>query len=85
MTVGFGSALTARAVAIARRGIERAGEAMIAAAEAELPPGISLGREDGNVMLTGQGIRARYWGTARGLPDAALRLLVSRMTQGRGQ
>src|SRR3546814_14224797 len=83
MTSGFGPRLMTRAGRIARNGVERVGEAMVAAAEAELPPGVDVVRTGDGVALTGLGVRARYWGTAKRAPGAGLRLLVSRLTRGR--
>lgn len=80
MNNGFGQALLRRAADMARTGAERAAEAMVAAAEAELPSGVSVERDGTSVVLAGSRLRARYWGGMRRVADTGLRLLVGRMT-----
>lgn len=75
----FGNGLLRRAGIIARTAANRAGEAMVAAAEDEMPRGISLMREADDVVLTGRALMSRYWGSARAKPDLGLRQLVQHM------
>ncbi|TRW14363.1 hypothetical protein [Glacieibacterium frigidum] len=53
----------------------RAGDALAAAAIAELP-GVAVTRDGADVLLTAPGLRARAFGSRRSLPDPRLTGLV---------
>src|SRR3546814_13641557 len=79
---GFGMVLMRRAKVLARDASDRMAAAMIAAAEAELPNGVEIGRGETGVALSGRRLRERYWGTAGRAPDARLRLAFERLREG---
>ena len=64
-------AIEARGVAAARLATQRAGAALIAAAEAELPQ-VSVSVAGNDVLLSAPGLRARAFGSRRALPDPRL-------------
>ena len=79
---GFGTVLMRRAKMLARGASDRMTETMIAAAEAEMPNGVEIGRGETGVVLSGRALRARFWGTAGRAPDARLRLALERLREG---
>src|SRR3546814_5033458 len=78
----FGMVLMRRAKVLAREASDRMAEAMTAAAEAELPNGVEIGRGETGVALSGRRLRVRYWVTAGRAPDARLRLAFERLREG---
>lgn len=80
---GFGAGLTTRAASLAKDAVRRVGEAMIAAAEGELPRGVEITSDPEGVALSGRRLRSRYWGTALRPADPALRLALERVIERR--
>lgn len=68
-------AIEARGREAAAAAVARGGDALAAAAIAELP-GVAVARDGTDVLLTGQALRARAFGSRRALPDPRLTGLV---------
>lgn len=68
-------AIEARGRDVAVAAVTRAGDALAAAAIAELP-GVAVARDGSDVLLTAPRLRARAFGSRRALPDPRLTGLV---------
>jgi len=64
-------AIEARGVAVAQAATRRAGDALFAAAVAEMPR-VAVSREGEDVVLAAPGLRQRAFGSRRALPDPRL-------------
>lgn len=84
MTDGFGGRLLDRARHIARRAADGMADALVAAAEAELPHGVSIEKQHEGVALSGKRLRHRYWGSSARAPDEGLRGLIPKLGVRRG-